>query len=342
MKRIDLLGLSDVGMQRAQNEDSFLVRTSKDLDLLVVADGMGGHVGGKVASNLAVETIECYIGANHTRLSPQELVADSMTLAHRRILERRDNEPALKGMGTTCTMVLLSPDAMDPERVKAVMGHIGDSKLYHADAVDIRQLSTDHTMLQRMLDAGAIKPEEVKDYAYKNVIYKSLGGADQLQLEPVRQFHLSCGEALLLCSDGLSGYLKPEEMRRILLGTPSLKAAAQYMVNLAKRRGGDDNITVVLASCGKLPRRKEIVLDKVPLTLRPEAAGKPGRRSSPVIGVLLVLLIALLSMLLYLLLNPKGSDTSASQPAIRQESPDPEPVTPGEENGEESLEGLES
>lgn len=263
MKSLCLYGVSDVGMVRKENEDAFLVRSFQTMDLLIVADGMGGHVGGKIASSLAVETIGHYVEEYGHDQDAEALIMNGMALAHHRIMDRRILEPILKGMGTTCTMAILQRVTDDSQRVRVTMGHIGDSRLYLMNEKGMQQLSTDHSMLQRLLETGALRPEDAESYPYKNVIYKSLGGVDPLMLDPPFTFQLNPGEVLLLCSDGLSTYLSAEEMRRSILGTPSLKLTAAYMVNMAKHRGGSDNITVLLAASGKIPRQRGITLDRV-------------------------------------------------------------------------------
>ncbi len=336
--RKELYGLSDVGMIRIENEDSFLIRSFGDIDLLIVADGMGGHVGGKVASGLAVETIERFVENNHLRLNPQELISDAMALAHRRILERRRKEPSLDGMGTTCTIALLLPykEADGLKKIRVVYGHIGDSKLNHISREGIRQLTTDHTLIQRMLDSRAISYEESKSSAHRGVIYKSLGGTDQLDLDPPQSFVLKSGEAVLLCSDGLSGYLEPEELRRILRASSGIESAARYMIDLAKERGGDDNITVAIASLDTPPPDRSIVLK----TTRGLHQHKKATHCSKRRGWLIlfsVLLVFLVALLIFLLLRPIPDDKPFEQvPAVPLTAPEgqttPKPAEKRDDN----------
>jgi protein phosphatase len=332
MDGIALFGLSDVGMVRDENEDSFLCTTIKGIAVLLVADGMGGHVGGKVASGLAVQTIGQYIKTNAMRLPPATLVSDSMTLTHRHILDRRDIDPSLKGMGTTCTLALVIPDeeALSRQKAWVFMGHIGDSKLYRIAADGIYQQSTDHTMVQRLLDSGALSNEEAQNYPYKNVIYKSLGGSDHLALDQPQSFCISPGEALLLCSDGLSGYLSAEEMHNILLASDKLEAAADYMVNLAKFRGGDDNISVVLAAFGPKPQDKSRKLDVLPRVQRPGIRAQGPSTRGRWLGALMILLVGLISILFFLILVPGNG--KPSKPAINNIQAPPS-QGPGQKGG---------
>lgn len=268
MKDIKIFALTDVGMVREENEDSCWYRDYGDMAAAVVADGMGGHIGGKAASETAVETIERLIGQNRRRLGIEELIDDCLLLAHRRIRERAALEFRGMNIGTTCTLIVVEPETDDAassasRALQVHSGHIGDSKLYLINGHHIVQKSKDHTMLQRLLDTDALKPEQAENFSHKNVIYKALGGMEKLELDPVQHFRLGWGDLLLLCSDGLSNYIKSPEMVRIVHGCGNLKKAAQYMVDLAKLRGGDDNITVILLEYGHFPRDKGIPLEKL-------------------------------------------------------------------------------
>ena len=263
MKEIKAFALTDRGLIRPHNEDNFLLKIYDSIMVAAVADGMGGEAHGEIASQLAVETIEKTFEKKRAKLSPEKLVIDSLVRSHKKIRlkgESFDNSPK---MGTTCTLAAISP-ASKHGNLRVHLGHIGDSRMYLVQNDGIRQMSTDHTMVQKLLDVGALKPDEVEHFVHKNVIYKSLGGAEDLLLDPVEEFDVPYGSIILICSDGFSNYIKPEEMAQILQGKESLEKACHYMVDLANYRGGDDNITVILVEVGEFQRREDIDLERVP------------------------------------------------------------------------------
>ncbi|MEA3421846.1 MAG: protein phosphatase 2C domain-containing protein [Acidobacteriota bacterium] len=216
MSGIKIFGLTDVGMEREKNEDSFCIFKTSDMEVAVVADGMGGHTGGQIASSTTVKTIKNYFQKNGKKLKIKELIEDSLTLSNRKIREMAASLPSGMSMGTTCTMAVIKGKF-------CYYGHIGDSKLYHITKDSITQISTDHTMLQRMLDSGALKAEEAENYAHKNIIYRSIGGSENFKTDSTKHFLFMNGEMLLLCSDGLSGYITREQMFEILKQRQILK-----------------------------------------------------------------------------------------------------------------------
>lgn len=263
MKEIKAFALTDRGLIRPRNEDNFLLKIYGSMMVAAVADGMGGEAHGEIASQLAVETIAKNFENKKARLTPEKLVIDSLKRSHKKIRlkgESLDNSPK---MGTTCTLAAITP-APGNGRLKVHLGHIGDSRMYLVEQDGIRQMSTDHTMVQKLLEVGALKPDEVEHFVHKNVIYKSLGGNEDLLLDPVEEFDLPKGSILLMCSDGFSNYIKAEEMQRILQAKESLEEACHYMVDLANYRGGDDNITVILVEFGQFQRCSDIDLEQVP------------------------------------------------------------------------------
>ena len=261
MSKLKFFGKTDVGMVRTNNEDNFVLKTYGDVLVAGVADGMGGHFAGEVASEIAVKTVEEFFDKKLSENEIFEIIEDAFFNANKKIFEESKKKGPKVMMGTTMTLAVLEKDGS--EKYKVHYGHIGDSKLYHLVSDDIVQKSVDHTMLQRMIDAGALTKDEIENYAHKNIIYKSLGGKEHLDMDEVKTFELGEGEAILLCSDGLSGYLKPEEMHSIVKHTKDVKEAVNYMIELAKYRGGDDNITVILVENGKFKRDKSKKLEKI-------------------------------------------------------------------------------
>lgn len=240
--------LSDVGVKRAHNEDSYLV--NPQLGLFVVADGMGGHAGGETASRVAVSTIEQEIVAAHGAKAAAftvpgpladsplaEVVRDAMEAACAAVYHAARANPGLEGMGTTSVALLLADD-------KVFAGHVGDSRFYMVRGDHIQQISEDHSLVHEQVKAGILTAEQAKTSRFKNIITRSIGFEEDVLVD-VLGVDLEVGDKLLLCSDGLSNLVEDYEMREILR-TVSLDEVPRKLVELANARGGDDNITVVV------------------------------------------------------------------------------------------------
>lgn len=236
---------TDVGSVRDNNEDHLVfirpydakVRASHGC-LALVADGMGGHSSGEIASKMAADIIaRNYFDANHAVLNSLNRAFEK---ANKTIFQKADRNPALKGMGTTCTAVILLNDQI-------YLGHVGDSRAYLFKGDKLIQLSNDHTYVQHLLDTGKISQEESLSHPQRNVITRAMGTAPKLQADFSRHaLSFEQGDKLLICSDGLYEYIKSEELKEIL-SAENLNESAQSLINLAKQRGGHDNISVLIA-----------------------------------------------------------------------------------------------
>jgi serine/threonine protein phosphatase PrpC len=239
--------LSDVGIKRAQNEDSYLVNA--DLGLFVVADGMGGHAGGETASRVAVATIEQEMAAARQRAAaafeaPGALETTPLADVVREVLEAACGavyhagkaDPELDGMGTTSIALLVHGGY-------ALAGHVGDSRLYIVRGEHIQQLSEDHSLVNEQVKAGLLTPDQARVSRFKNIITRSVGFEEDVLVD-VFGVRLEAGDKLLLCSDGLSNMVDDEELRDTLRQVPTDRVP-QTLVDLANARGGDDNITVI-------------------------------------------------------------------------------------------------
>jgi PPM family protein phosphatase len=243
-------GLSDVGLQREHNEDSFVVLS--EYDLYIVADGMGGHRAGDVASRLATDTIAEFFKSTasedvtwpfhfDTSLSEEEnRLLTGIRIANRQIFERSAKSREYRGMGTTVVGALFSP-----KRNRMYIGHVGDSRCYRIRRGELRQMTRDHSLINDYLMAMPDLTEEQKSELPKNVITRALGMQDQVMVdlqadEPVP------GDVYLLCSDGLSGMIADDEILDILLSTGDIGEGCRRLVARANEHGGEDNITAVL------------------------------------------------------------------------------------------------
>jgi len=222
---------TDVGRVRTRNEDSYLVEEP----LFAVADGMGGHRGGNVASALTIEAIREARPPWDPSGGP---LVEAVRRANRVVHERAAGDHNLRGMGTTVT-VLQTSDAA------AIIAHVGDSRAYLLRDGEFRQLTHDHTLVQQMVDEGKISQEEAGVHPARNIITRSLGVDEDVDVDEQR-LDLLVGDRLLLCSDGLTAMLDDEEIGQLLRDEPDPQAAADTLVDLAVERGGDDNVTTVV------------------------------------------------------------------------------------------------
>lgn len=251
--RITSSGVSDVGLKRGHNEDNFLI--NEELHLFVVADGMGGHVGGEYASAIAVNTVEEIVTSMelHDDFPQQgddpveitrEKIRYAIRLAGRRIYEKAEEEPEFHGMGTTCVSLLLDAG-------NAFIAHVGDSRIYMMREGRVEQVTEDHSLVNEKVKAGLITKEEAKSHKMRNVITRSLGYQEEVEVD-VEVRALLRGDQFLLCSDGLSGLVEDPEMGTLMRDFGP-QEAARRLVELACERGGDDNITVIIARVDEVP-----------------------------------------------------------------------------------------
>jgi len=241
-------GLTDIGRKRNHNEDSFLI--DDELQLYVVADGMGGHAGGGTASRMAVETIDRELRSS--RLSKDnpflksavlqesplpEIIRNAVERACVSIFNAAQDDPRLAGMGTTVIAMIIHDN-------QAFFAHVGDSRAYLIRANTIQQISEDHSLVNEQIKAGMITPEEAKHSRYKNIITRSVGFEEEVQVD-VMGLIAEPGDVFVLCSDGLANMVEDDEIREVVVNT-SFENAPQKLIDLANERGGDDNITVIL------------------------------------------------------------------------------------------------
>ena len=247
--QISAHGVSDVGMRRDHNEDSFLV--DLDLGLLVVADGMGGHAGGEQASRLAVETIQREVRAARDSTggaferpsgiedSPlPDVMRQAVEAASAAIFDAAQADPELAGMGTTVTAALL-------DGAHAFVAHVGDSRCYLLRDAKIYQVSEDHSLVNEQIKAGAISPVEARTSRFKYIITRSVGFERTVAVD-LMGIELQAGDQFVICCDGLSNMVEDAEILSIA-GAAPLVEASERLVALANERGGDDNITVIVA-----------------------------------------------------------------------------------------------
>jgi serine/threonine protein phosphatase PrpC len=227
---------SDVGLVRHDNQDSAYAGPN----LLVVADGMGGHAGGDIASALAVAALAPLDTDDH---GPEQALADlerTVEQARQDLVHASEVDPDLAGMGTTVTALLRSGNTL-------AMAHLGDSRAYLLRDDTLTQVTVDHTFVQHLVDTGRISPDEAETHPQRNVVMRVLGDFD-VDLTPDMSIREArAGDRWLLCSDGLSGFVGGEQLADVLVESETVEEAADLLMTLAMTAGSTDNITVVVA-----------------------------------------------------------------------------------------------
>ncbi len=248
--RIEVAGETNVGMKRTHNEDNFSI--IEDAGLYIVADGMGGHASGEVASKMAVDSMKEFF--NSTAQDPERTwpykmdrskgyeenrLITGIKLANLRIYESAQRDPRQRGMGTTIVTMFAVEDGV-------YVAHVGDSRGYRIREGKIEQLTEDHSLLNDYIKMKRLTPEEIANFPHKNVIVRALGMKDTVKVD-TRFEQPRAGDTYLLCSDGLSGPVTDPDMLDIVTHSSDLKTAASRLIQRANEHGGPDNISVVLA-----------------------------------------------------------------------------------------------
>ena len=235
---------SDVGLVRSENQDFGTYTTHAEEResaaggrLLIVADGMGGHRGGATASRLAAETVKAqYLGADNDDIPT--VLRDSLSRANARIYSEAQSNPDLRGMGTT-TSVLAVRDG------EGWLAHVGDSRIYMVRDGEIKQLTDDHSLVATMVREGLLTSAEAETHPRRNVLQRSMGVAEDVEIDVRGPIELRAGDVFILCSDGLHGVVKEDELREI--AKMPIEAAADEYLRRALDRGAPDNVTVIVA-----------------------------------------------------------------------------------------------
>lgn len=227
---------SDVGLVRANNQDSGYAGAH----LLAVADGMGGHAGGDVASSVTVAALAPLDDEAHGPDEALDVLSQTLVTAKEEILARVKADPELAGMGTTVTAILRTGN-------KLAMVHLGDSRGYLLRDGELTQVTTDHTFVQHLVDTGKITAEEAAHHPQRSVVMRVLGDFDLALTPDLSMREARPGDRWLLCSDGLSGFVSADTIAETLRGMPDPDACVDRLLQLALRAGGGDNVTVIVA-----------------------------------------------------------------------------------------------
>ena len=248
--RIEVAGETNVGRKRNHNEDNFAILA--EFGLFIVADGMGGHASGEVASKMAVDALKDFFAAtaqDPERTWPYKMdrskgyeenrLITGIKLANLRIYESAQRDARQRGMGTTIVSMFAVEDGV-------YVAHVGDSRVYRIRDGKIEQLTEDHSLLNDYIKMKRLTPEEIANFPHKNVIVRALGMKDTVKVD-TRFETPRANDIYILCSDGLSGPVEDPEMLEICTKYSDLKMAASKLIERANENGGPDNITAILA-----------------------------------------------------------------------------------------------
>ena len=248
--KVTYQALTDVGRKRKGNEDSLFVNPEQKL--FVVADGMGGHAAGEIASRIAVDSINefvCLTGGDEEITWPFGLdetisydgnrLKTAVRFANKKVLEATKEKSEYEGMATTVCAVLVDDQV-------ANLAHVGDSRVYLFREGELSQLTSDHSWVNEQIQSGVISAEQARTHPLRNVVTRALGGKADLLVD-MQTHDFQAGDVLLLCSDGLTTMIPDDDIARVMReGAGDIEATAQELVDAANAKGGEDNITVVL------------------------------------------------------------------------------------------------
>ena len=238
-------GLSDVGLSRSHNEDCFHIDAERSVFL--VADGMGGHGHGEVASRLAIEAIVGYVqevlggepsSDNDRPPTAATVMSAAVRAAHRRVVSAVEDDQTLLGMGTTVVGLMIAESV-------ATVAHVGDSRAYLLRDGELSLVTDDHTWVNEQVKAGYLTSEQARTHPLKSVVTRAVGGDHEVEVEVI-EGDVQKGDLFLLCSDGLTSMLGDDEIRDLLVDADDLETCCQRLVDDANDHGGVDNVTVIL------------------------------------------------------------------------------------------------
>lgn len=315
---------SDVGLVRTENQDFAILSTAEEEvlakdrgRLLVVADGMGGHQGGATASRMAGNVIKGeYLKGDFD--DPSNSLRRALQRANAEIFHEAQGNPALRGMGTTCSAMVIRGD-------EAFIAHVGDSRIYMVRENEIRQLTQDHSLVASMVREGLLTSQEAEVHPRRNVLQRSMGVAEQVEVDVLQPIRIQPGDTFILCSDGLHGLVKAEEMREVS-ALPIDNAASEF-VHRAIERGAPDNVTVIVARVEESTESAgEPVSDHLALATATAAGSEPTDKhpaQKPESSILRWIFIALLIL---------GLAGAAAYVWLRSDDQPPRVTQPNSEN----------
>lgn len=224
---------TDIGRVRTENEDAYL----SSEEVFAVADGMGGHLAGEIASATALNVLKQEL-AKPKGSADKDLLVHSIKKANRAVYEKASNRPDQRGMGTTLTAMILKDN-------KFLIGHIGDSQAYLLRRGKLRKLTQDHSLIAEMVKAGQISPQEAENHPLRSVLTRALGVEPEIEIDLITGKN-QAGDKMFLCTDGLNTMLSDSQIREIIAKPLHPKTLCRRLIEAANAQGGQDNITVIL------------------------------------------------------------------------------------------------
>ena len=276
-------GVTDVGRVRDGNEDDFIDQADR-LGLVAVADGMGGHRAGEVASATALEALRAAVANGRS-------LRDAIEGANDAVLQKSESHRELHGMGTTLTAGMLGSDG------QLVVGHVGDSRAYLVRDGELTQITNDHSLVEEMVRGGELTPEQAEVHPRRSIITRALGIDPQVEVDEY-PIDLRPGDRILLCSDGLTTMVRPDDIAGILNRQHDPKRAAQLLVDAANEAGGEDNVTAVIIDAVEVTHDDATAAAAVPDDDTADAPPvKPRRRTGRTVLRVLVWVLPILAVL---------------------------------------------
>ena len=311
----DVYWISDVGLVRDENQDKCYAAQTPNGFLFVVCDGMGGHAGGGQASAIAVNHIIDFFSKKYYH-SVHEALKDALVFANLQIVAEAEQQPDLKGMGTTACVVLLRDD-------KAWFAHIGDSRiyLYCHKKQQLHRLTKDHSFVQGLIDQGVITDDQAENHPNKNRLLRSLGSKNEIQPEvcEIPVFPAN-GDIFLICSDGLSGMVSDEILQHILTQKGSLQEKGDNMLTFAKQSGGTDNITLQLIQISNSPHMQSIFESKNPPRTKKNKPGKKRSVKRLALIAAAALLVVATALVIFLFDTKTKHNETTDKPQVENET----------------------
>ncbi|PWA13461.1 Stp1/IreP family PP2C-type Ser/Thr phosphatase [Pueribacillus theae] len=242
---------TDTGKIRTLNEDSGGLFYNNDNLLAIVADGMGGHQAGEIASSMAVSYLKEQWQKAEIELNPaktEEWLVENVQNTNKKLLEFAKTNPDCRGMGTTVVSVICTPNYV-------TLAHIGDSRVYLLNENGFSLLTEDHSLVNELVKNGQISKEEAEHHPRKHVLLRALGTEEQVEID-IRSISWEPNDVILLCSDGLTNKVDEKEIQKIISSDSSIPSKAEELISLANQAGGDDNITLILIKHGFSNKKK--------------------------------------------------------------------------------------
>ena len=317
---------TDIGLKRQANEDNYGTQSTVNGEVFIVCDGMGGHVGGATASKIAVDSIIEYLASEYYENIVIAL-DKAVEFANAQVYGEAQANPDLKGMGTTCTVLVIRD-------YKIYIAHVGDSRIYIQNDGKLKRLTKDHSFVQGLVDKGIIKDSEAEDHPRKNELLQALGVRPEVEVTVAQEAIVpKKGDKFMLCSDGLCGLVNDTDMNQVIQRSAYLETAAKDLIDLAKAAGGHDNITVQLIEVLESPSLESIFVDLSPSEAAPSvinanrttaiedrrgqsSQNKKSSRSKPVLIGVVSLLITGLSIGGFFFFMNSGVDDKAKQEEV--------------------------